>query len=217
MANEVWAEIYDRKLDNIFEVQSEIAVAIAGALNATVTAEEKKAIALQSTTVPAAYDAYLRGVAASHQRGSRAKAEDFFRQAVTIDENFALGWAAIARIEAQTYSRREATEAQKKLARDALDKALSQPDLPEVQLAEGFFTYYVDKDYDRARQQFEKVHETWPNEIETFTALGSIARRRGRFDESRSYYEQAVARDGSPQLHVPTQAQPHRKRTQPQA
>ncbi len=192
----LWAEIYDRKLDNIFSVQSEIAVAIAAALSATVTTEEKKSIALRSTAVPAAYDAYLRGVALVHQRGGTANATAFFKQAVDLDPQFALAWAYSARLAAQAYSRREATEAQLAIARTALENAIRlQPDLPEVQLAQGFYTYYVEKDYARAQQQFEKVHATWPNEIETFLALGSIARRQGRWEESRSFYEQAVARD----------------------
>src|SRR6185369_3572657 len=80
----LWAEIYDRKLDNIFAVQSEIAVAIAAALNATVTGEEKKAIALRSTAVPAAYDAYLRGVALLHERAGMTQAAAFFKQAVEL-------------------------------------------------------------------------------------------------------------------------------------
>jgi tetratricopeptide (TPR) repeat protein len=194
----LWAEIYDRKLDNIFTVQSEIAVAIAAALSATVTAEEKKSIALQSTAVPAAYDAYLRGVAHLHERdrSSRSKAADFFKEAVALDPEFALAWAYSARLAAQTYSRRETTEAQRAVAREALDNAVRlQPDLPEVRLAQGFYTYYVEQDYARARQQFEKVHATWPNEIETFVALGSIARRQDRWEEARAYYEKAVARD----------------------
>jgi TolB-like protein/class 3 adenylate cyclase len=192
----LWAEIYDRKLDDIFSVQSEIAVAIATALNATVTAEEKRSIARQSTAVPAAYDAYLRGVALLHHRGGTSKAAPFFKQAVTLDPEFALAWAYSARLAAQTYSRREATEEQRAIAREALNNAMRlEPDLPEVQLAQGFYAYYVEGDYARARQQFEKVHATWPNEIESFVALGSIARRQDRWEESRSYYERAVALD----------------------
>lgn len=192
----LWAEIYDRKLDNIFGVQSEIAVAIAAALSATVTAEEKKSIALRSTTVPAAYDAYLRGVALTHQRGGTTKAAASFKEAVELDPEFALAWAYSARLAAQTYSRRETTEAQRVIAREALANAMRlQPDLPEVQLAHGFYTYYVDKDYTRARQQFEKVQATWPNEVESFLALGAIARRQERWEESRAYYERAVALD----------------------
>jgi TolB-like protein/Flp pilus assembly protein TadD len=192
----LWAEIFDRKVDDILSVQTEIAVAIAGALNATITAEEKKSIAQQSTAVPEAYIAYLRGVAASHERGGRTKAAPHFAEAVRLDPDFALAWAATARAAAQTYSRREQTEAQRTAAREALDRAKSlRPDLPEVHLAEGFYTYYVERDYARARQQFEKVRATWPNEIETFVALGSIARREGRYEDSRAIYEQAVARD----------------------
>jgi TolB-like protein/class 3 adenylate cyclase len=191
----LWAEIYDRKLHNIFSVQSEIATAIATALNATVTGEEKRSIALKSTTNTAAYDAYLRGLSLIHQNAGTAKAAAFFKEAVQLDKDFALAWAYLARLEAQTYSRREATAAQRNIARSALDNALKSPDLPEVQLAQGFYTYYVEEDHARARQQFEQVQAKWPNEIESFFALGSIARRQGRWVESKAYFEQAVALD----------------------
>ncbi len=189
----LWAETFDRQLDDIFGVQSDIAVAIAAALNATVTEEEKKQIALQSTAVPGAYDAYLRGLSILHDRGGRSKADAFFQEAVTLDPNFALAWSYVAQSEARTYSWREATLDQRKRAEAALANALKQPDLPEVQLAQGFFTYYVEKNYAKAREQFEKVHATWPNEIESFLALGSIARRQDRWEEARTYYERAVA------------------------
>ena len=194
----LWAEIYDRKLDDLFAVQSEIAVKVAGALNSTVTDEERKALARQATSVPAAYDAYMRGVAAAHERGrgNREKAVAYFNDAVRLDPDFALAWAYSARLAAQTYARREATEAQRTIARTALDNAVAKgADLAEVQLAQGFYTYYVETDYGRARQQFEKVRQTWPNDTEVYVALGSIARREARWEEARAYYQHAVARD----------------------
>ncbi|MBI1212954.1 MAG: tetratricopeptide repeat protein [Alphaproteobacteria bacterium] len=191
----LWADTFDRKLDDIFSVQSDIAVSIAAALNATVTEEEKKEIALQSTTVPGAYDAYLRGLSALHDRTGMDKATAAFHDAIALDDNFALAWAYVARLESQIYAWREATPEQHDRAQVALEKASRQPDLPEVQLAQGFYALYVEKDYGKAREQFEKVHATWPNDIESFLALGSIARRQERWVESRSYYEQAVALD----------------------
>jgi tetratricopeptide (TPR) repeat protein len=128
-----------------------------------------------------------------HDRGGREKAAAFFHEAVTLDDNFALAWAYVARLEALTYRRSDATLDQRKRAQAAVDKAVTlRPNLPEVQLARGFLAYYIDEDYAKAREQFEKVHATWPNEIESFLALGSIARRQGRWEESRTYLERAV-------------------------
>src|SRR5262249_49661516 len=146
--------------------------------------------------VPAAYDAYLRGIALLHERGGATDAAAFFKQATELDPQFALAWAYLARLTAQAYGSREATDAQRMLAREALDTALRlDPTLPEVQLAQGFYTLYVEQAYATARQQFEKVHAKWPNEVEGFLALGAIARRQGQWDEARSYYERAVALD----------------------
>ena len=195
----LWAEIYDRKLDNIFAVQSEIAIAIANTLSATVTGAEKRSIATTPTTNTAAYDAYLRGLTLSRQNDTLAgymKAAKSFRDAVHLDPDFALAWAALAWNEALVYFNNEQTDAQRDTARAALDMALRlQPDIAEVQLAKGFYQYYVELDYAAARAQFEKVRAKWPSNYESLRALGLVERRLGRWEESKSHIEQAILLD----------------------
>ena len=195
----LWAEIYDRKLDNIFAVQSEIAIAIANTLSATVTRAEKRSISATPTTNTDAYDAYLRGLTLSRQNDSLSgymQAAKSFRDAVRLDPDFTIAWAALAWNEALVYFNNEQTDAQRDAARTALETALRlQPEIAEVQLAKGFYQYYVELDYAAARTQFEKVRAKWPSNYESLRALGLVERRLGRWEESKSHIEQAILLD----------------------
>jgi TolB-like protein/class 3 adenylate cyclase/Flp pilus assembly protein TadD len=193
----LWAEIYDRKLNNIFKVQSEIAIAVAAALSAKVTGEENTAITLAPTSNTAAYDAYLRGTTQYLQnQWDKKAAEKSLSEAVRLDPEFALAWAHLSRVEAFIYFDTDKTPAMRNAARKSLENALRlQPGLAEAELAQGFYWYYVDRDYERARQQFELIQSKWPNNIESLAALGYIAKRQGRWDDSRSFLEKAIALD----------------------
>ena len=105
----LWAETYDRKLTDIFGVESEIAKAIAESLQAKLTGGEQQALAVKPTNNSEAYDAYLRGLALEARSSSLldlAKAVGFYERAVQLDPAFALAWARLCRANAQTYCRR---------------------------------------------------------------------------------------------------------------
>ena len=95
----LWAESYNRKLDDVFGVEGEVATAIADQLNAKLSGTEQKAVTDKPTQNTAAYDAYLRGLSIEHnqydyeayQRAARAYVE-----AVQLDPNFAFAWARLA-------------------------------------------------------------------------------------------------------------------------
>src|SRR4030095_12546839 len=93
----LWADTYDRKLTDIFAVESEIAKAIAESLQAKMSGREKRELADKPTANPASYDAYLRGLALA--RRSRITTANFFGaakalvEAVKLDPNFAPAWA----------------------------------------------------------------------------------------------------------------------------
>jgi hypothetical protein len=93
----LWAETYDRKLSDIFGVESEIAKGIAESLQAKLTGREEQALAAKPTNNPEAYDAYLRGLAFEARSGYSndvvRKAIGFYERAVQLDPNFALAWA----------------------------------------------------------------------------------------------------------------------------
>ncbi len=191
----LWAEIYDRKLDNIFAVQSEIAIAIAETLSAKVTGREKKALAVAPTNNPAAYDAYLRGLE-FYRKAEFLNAEQLLQLAVKLDRNFAGAWALLARNQARLFHGGDRADARRVAARTALDTALRlQPDLAEVLLAQAYHQYWVERDFADARRRFEQVYAKWPNNGDAAAALGYIARRQGRWDEAKDYLKQAVALD----------------------
>ncbi len=200
----LWAEVYDRKLDNIFSVQTEIATAVADALNAKVTGSEQKALAQKPTSNVAAYDAYLRGLVLTRQTGlgSKEAAQRHFEDAVRLDPNFAVAWAALADIHSDIYfDFGDATPTRRAASRLALDNALRLgPDLPDTQRAEGGFKYYVERDYAGARIIYERLYQQWPNHAEIEHALGLILRRTGVWDEAKIHLGRAIALDpGSPE------------------
>jgi serine/threonine protein kinase/predicted Zn-dependent protease len=201
----LWAETFDRKLTDIFSVESEVAKAIADQLRAKLTGQEEELIAAQPTNNPEAYDAYLRGlafegrnVAANYTTDLAGKAIGFYERAVQLDPNFAIAWARLSRVDARLYFNRDdtATAARGDTAKRALESAQKlEPNSPETLLALGYYQYLVLRDYGSARTTFSRVSKMLPGSSEVPEALGEIARREGHWDQSIAYFEQALALD----------------------
>ncbi len=198
---QVWAEIYERKTDNALGVQSEVAAKVAAAvatvLKVAISPGEQQALA--PTTSPEAYEAY-RAALKLYRTGSEANvrsAQRLLSQAVELDSGFAAAWALLARAHSFLYfNRTDATEGRRAAAEQALAQALRlKPDLAEVLLADAYYEYWVKRDFEGARIRFEKLSEKWPSNADVLTALGSITRRQGRWDESKRYFERAVTID----------------------
>jgi TolB-like protein/tRNA A-37 threonylcarbamoyl transferase component Bud32/Tfp pilus assembly protein PilF len=197
----LWADTYDRKMTDIFGVESEIAKRIAESLQAKLTGREEQALAVKPTNNPEAYDAYLRGLA-FYARGAYSidpmlKVIDFYERAVQLDPKFALAWARLSRAHAWPYfSLLDASSARRDAARKALENAQKlQPNSPETLLALGYYQYHVLRDYGPAKTTFERVSKMLPSSSQVPTALGYIARREGHWDESIAYFDQALALD----------------------
>jgi tetratricopeptide (TPR) repeat protein len=196
----LWAETYDRKLTDIFGVESEIAKGIAESLQAKLTGREEQALAFKPTNNPEAYDAYLRGLAfdtRSYWIDQRLKVISFYERAVQLDPKFALAWARLSRAHAIVYFvPLTATNARRDAARKALENAQKlQPNSPETLLALGYYQYHVLRDYGSAKTTFERVSKMLPGSSEVPMALGAIACREGQWDRSIAYFEQALALD----------------------
>jgi TolB-like protein/class 3 adenylate cyclase/Tfp pilus assembly protein PilF len=191
----LWAESYDRKLENIFGVEAEVATAVADALKAKLTGAEQRALEQKPTNNPEAYDAYLRGITLWREDNylARVKATSPLEEAVRLDPNFALAWAFLTRVNSFLYAG-NSTPGRRAAAENSLATALRlQPDLSEVKLAHAFYQYWVLRDYEGARQSFEQLRTKLPNSADIPEALGMIARRQGRWNESRAYTDQAIA------------------------
>ena len=195
----LWADTFDRRLTDVFAIESEIAKRIAESLQAKLTGREEKALAVKPTNNPEAYDAYLRGLAfyARPYIDSRLKAISFYERAVQLDPKFALAWARLSRVNAFAhFSSFDASSARRDAARKALENAQKlQPNSPETLLALGYYQYYVLRDYGSAKTTFERVSKMLPGSSEVPIALGLIARREGHWDESVAYFEQALVLD----------------------
>jgi TolB-like protein len=197
----LWADTYDRKLVDIFVVESEIAKAIAESLQAKLTGGEQRALAVKPTNNSEAYDAYLRGLAFQTRTTSslndQAKAVEFYERSVQLDPAFALGWARLSRANAQIYfGSLDSTTARRDAAERALDTAQKlQPNSPETLLAQAYYQYWVLRDYDLAKTTFGRVRDLLPGSSDVHGALALIARRQGHWDESVAYWEQTLALD----------------------
>jgi len=197
----VWADIYDRKLTDIFVVESDIAKSIAESLRATLTGREEQALAAKPTTNPEAYDAYLRGLASEgqslHSVYAFDKAIGFYEQAVQLDPAFALAWSRLSRADSILYSSpNDPTGARRDAAKRALDMAQKlQPNSPETLLALALYQFVVLQDYELARTTYRLVSKMLPGNSDVPVSLASIARRQGHWDETVAYYEQALVLD----------------------
>jgi TolB-like protein/class 3 adenylate cyclase/Tfp pilus assembly protein PilF len=199
--SQLWAETYDRKLSDIFAVESEIAKGIAESLQTTLTGGEEQALAANPTNNPEAYDAYLRGLAfearSNYSSDALFKAIDFYGLAVQLDPNFALAWARLSGAHALLYfNRGDTTAARRDAAKEALEHAQKlQPNSPETLLFLGYYQYWVLHDYGLAKATFARVSKMLPGNSEVTYALGAIARREGLWTESVAYWERGLALD----------------------
>jgi TolB-like protein/Tfp pilus assembly protein PilF len=198
----LWADTFDRKLTDIFSVESEVAKAIADQLRAHLSGREEQVIASKPTDNPEAYDAYLRGLAYTLKPGvtlaNALGAQKYLREAVRLDPKFALSWALLSFVEARSYITQnlQPTVALREEARQAAETALTlQSNLGEAVLAKGFYHYACLKDYDTAVRYFEQAHQLLPNSSGIPESLAYVARRRGQWERSESYFNEAERLD----------------------
>src|SRR5437660_3854661 len=198
----LWAETFDRKLTDIFSVESEVAKAIADQLRAHLSGREEQVIAAKPTDNPEAYDAYLRGLAyrlkTVNTPANWLGAQKYLREAVRLDPKFALSWALLSYVEADGYLTLtlQPTLALRVEARQAAETALAlQHNLGEAVVAKGYYHYACLKDYDTAVRYFEQARQFLPNSSQIPESLAYVARRRGQWDRSESYFNEAERLD----------------------
>src|SRR5438132_333009 len=199
----LWADTYDRKLADIFSVESEVAKAIAEQLRAKLTGQEEQVIAAKPTDNPEAYDAYLRGLAYTLKSGANTPvnalgAQKYLRDAVRLDPKFALAWAVLSYTESRGYItlNLQPTVALREEARQAAETALTlQPNLGEAVLAKGFYHWACLKDYDTAVRYFEQARQLLPNSSRIPEQLAYVTRRQGQWDQSEAYFDEAERLD----------------------
>jgi TolB-like protein len=192
----LWAESYDRKIDDIFGVEKEVAQNIAVALNAKLSGAEEQVLAQKPTNNPAAYEAYLRGKALMWEgnEGAVRAGIQSFEEAVRLDPQFALSWAGLSNARSiGFYYGLDSTPAARAAAEQSLAKAEAlQPELPEVQLARANFGYFVLGDNKGVRDVLQQLHIIWPNNADVIQLLAFTYQRLGEWQKAIDAFDQVI-------------------------
>ena len=198
----LWADTFDRKLIDVFFVESEVAKAIAEQLRVRLTGREEQILAAKPTENVEAYDAYLRGLAYNLKTATTPAnslgAQKYLREAVRLDSKFAVAWALLSYVDARGYLQLtlQPTTALREEARQAAETALTlQPNLGEALMAMGYYRYACLKDYDTAVRYFEQARHALPNSSRIPESLAYLERRRNHWDQSESYFNEAERLD----------------------
>ena len=191
----VWAERYDRLLEDVFAIQEEIARSIAQALRITLTPQEEKTIAHKPTENTQAYDFYLRGRSYT-RRENMDYALQMFEQAIQLDPNFALAHAGIANLCGLTYEIREQSPKWIERGLAACDRATAlAPDLPEVLVARARICY-AQKKYEEAALLSQRAIDRKPDCEGSWNILGRAYFASGRHEEAAALTERAIESNG---------------------
>jgi len=200
---QIWAEQYDRKLEDIFALQSEIAQTIAAQLKATLSTGEKAEIWKQPTQDLQAYDLYLRARAALRGEGGIIPyqnwnvAVDLLNRAIARDPKFTLAYCLLNEAYVLQYRFGEGHSPQYlATAKDAAETALRlEPNREEARLALARYYYHGLSDYRRTEQELSRIRSSAPHEVEFFTLASLVERRLGNFAASIRDGEKAVELD----------------------
>ena len=191
----LWAESYDRKIDDIFGVEKEVAQNIAIALKAKLSGAEEQVLAQKPTDNPAAYEAYLRGKALMWEGNEDAvrAAIQSYEEAVRLDPQFALAWAGLSSARSVGFYYMDSTPAARAAAEQSLAKAEAlQPELPEIQLARANFGYFVLGDNKHVRDVLQQLHLIWPNNAEVIQLLAFTYQRLGEWQKAIDAFDQVI-------------------------
>ncbi|MBK9175143.1 MAG: hypothetical protein IPM46_02165 [Flavobacteriales bacterium] len=194
----LWAESYDRSVNDLFSIQREIATAIAGMLQQTLSPDEVNSLAEIPTRNVEAYQAYLKGRYLSHKDhfvGETAlQAIENLEQAIQLDSTFALAYAELARCHARVhYLRTDQTDERRAMATRAAEKALAlAPDDPGVHLAIGDYFNWAFRDKAKAMEHWSIAEKGLPNNAELIHARAMVIFTEGRVEESITELKKAV-------------------------
>ncbi len=197
----LWSNRYDRVIEDIFEVQSDIAGQVIQQLDLILLEPEQRALGVKPTENLDAYQAYLRGIDYLNKPDDSEEeiqmAVHMFKRAVELDSGFALAFAGLSDAQSRiVHYGFDLTEECKQEAKAAADRALElQPELPEAHLALGKFYYLCHKDYDKALKELSIAEKDLPNDRTILEYMGHIRRRQGHFMEAIKSYKKAFELD----------------------
>ena len=195
----LWSERYDRELQDVFEVQDEIARKIAEALRVTLSPQEQAALSSKPTDNPQAYDLFLRGKSYARRLTQQdlAFALQMYESAVSLDPNFAHAYAGIANVCAMHHYRHGSGSGWLERAREAAEKAVSlQPQLPEAHVARGW-VFYANMQNAEAVSEARLAIAQKPDCEGVYYLLGRALFAAGRYQEIAESADDAVRVSGN--------------------
>jgi serine/threonine-protein kinase len=187
---QLWSDRYEREIENIFAVQSDIAEQVIRQLDINLLEPERRALKTRPTDNFEAYQAYLRGIDYLMKTDDTEEqfrlAAQMFERAIELDPNFALAFLGLTEaLSILVHYRYDLTEENISKAKAAVDRVLElQPELPEGHMALGFYYYFCHKDYDRALTELAIAEKDLPNNSRIPEHIGYILSRQGNFEES---------------------------------
>ena len=203
----VWADQYEAKTEDLFDVEGQIGERVATALEVALGSRERKSISARPTENFEAYSYFLRGealrTAEEDAINNSPRAVEMFERAVALDPKFALAFARLAKTHADIYwANTDRTAKRLALVRAAAETAVRlDPELPEAHLALGFYYYWGFHDYERALAEFSAAIERQPGNGELLSARAAVLRRSGRVTEAAANLARALELDPrTPQL-----------------
>jgi TolB-like protein/Flp pilus assembly protein TadD/predicted Ser/Thr protein kinase len=192
----LWSDRYDRAIESVFEVQSDIAQQVVAQLHVSLLEPEEDALQARLTENPEAYEAYLRGqqnFRVSDFKQNRL-AVTMFERAVELDPEFAVAWASLSQQHSRIYHvGNDRAPERCDAAKRAVDRAIElEPDLVEVRLAMAFYYYRCDRDYERALDEFSRVLAINPANTAALSGRAWVLRRQGRWEEATGLLERVL-------------------------
>ncbi len=187
----LWAERFDRLVEDIFDLQTEVSEKIAEALKVSLSESEKKSLAQKPTDDLRAYDFYMRGRELLYRRGKKNNelAIQMFENALSIDSNFAAAYAGLSEAYSYMYSWYDGDPKWLGKIIEMSQKALSlEPDSVEAQFGIGM-VYYHQKRFTEAKRTLEKVIQKNPDYYDPYRWLGIISDITGDYDAALGFYE----------------------------
>jgi non-specific serine/threonine protein kinase len=193
----IWSEAYDRVIEDVFEIQSDIALKVVEQLGLTLLEGDRSVVEVQPTDNLEAYHAYLRG--GYYTRMPHFTVDNWMRavqsysRAVELDPRFALAYARLSEAHARLYYfLADPSRERRDMAKAAVDRALDlSPDSPETHLAMGYYQIMVERDIDRAFTEFAAAAQDLPENAEVLEAKGDGYRQQGKWLEAFDQYEKA--------------------------
>ena len=208
-STQIWANVYDQPIAEVFGMQSDISKEVVAALGIALLNPEKEPVETKPTANMEAYDCYLRGMdyfygGRAYERDNRLAIE-MFEKSVALDPGYLQAYAQLARVRANYYWLHfDRSETWVAMVKDAVDRAVQiSADAPETNMALGYYYYHVRLDYENALKHFFQAKDKQPRNPVIIEGIAYVKRRQGKLNEAATYLEQAAKLDPiSPEINL---------------